>query len=615
MDVECGGPLLGGEIEQAPIDGAARGMDQHIDGAQVLRDFANAALDFFRFRAISEDELAASASGFDFLAGLGRFGVVVASVDGEVGALVGEVDGGGSADAFSATGDEADFVLEVHGACLTGGWSFTVSFDRLQFENTMKREPSNRESNHETDRAVETFNCRPQGGEREWHGGRDGESGPSHHCGIGGYEAPLRGRVTRRRFIQSTGAMLAAGAVVTNSAGQVSPGETLRVGLVGCGGRGTGAAAQAMQADLNVKLVAMGDAFSDRLEGSLATLQKQENIAEKIEVPKENRFVGFDAYQQVIGSGVDVVLLATPPHFRPIHLKAAIDAGKHVFAEKPVAVDAGGVRSVLATCEEAKRQKLSVVSGLCLRYSHGFQEVISRIHDGALGEVLALQANDFRGPIWVKPRKEGMTDMEYHMRNWYYFTWLSGDFNVEQHVHYLDVCSWVMNNRYPVKAVGLGGRQVRTGAEFGNIYDHHSVIYEFENGAKLFSNCCQQANCRNDMSVQVMGEKGVAHISERRLRMETAEPWVYRGEKNNIYQTEHDEFFAGIRKGEPINNGEYMAKSTLLAIMGRMATYTGKEITWEAALASKEDLSPDGYGWGANPPKSPIALPGVTPFV
>src|SRR5260221_851766 len=242
--------------------------------------------------------------------------------------------------------------------------------------------------------------------------------------------------LSRRQFIKSSGAAVVTGALGANEliVPNVHPAgsDVLRVGLIGCGGRGTGAAGEALAADPNVKLVAMGDAFMDRLKGSLTTLKGEKEIAHKIDVTDEHCFAGFDAYKQVIASGVDVVLLATPPHFRPIHLKAAVDAGKHVFAEKPVAVDAPGVRSVLATCEAARKKNLSVVSGLCLRYSYGFQEAIKRLHDGALGELHALHANDYRGPIWVKPRKPEWTDMEWHMRNWYYFTWLCGDFNVEQ---------------------------------------------------------------------------------------------------------------------------------------------------------------------------------------
>jgi myo-inositol 2-dehydrogenase / D-chiro-inositol 1-dehydrogenase len=422
-------------------------------------------------------------------------------------------------------------------------------------------------------------------------------------------------RNSRRQFLKKSTAAVVTAAMEVNKAvarsAYVTGGDLLRVGLIGCGGRGTGAAGEALAADKNVKLTAMGDAFKDRLDSSLAELKQVPNIAAKIDVPPERCFVGFDAYKEVIASGVDVVLLTAPPHFRPLHLKAAVEADKHIFAEKPVAVDAPGVREVLTICEAARKKSLSVVSGLCLRYSLGFQEIIHRIHDGELGEVRTLQANDYRGPIWTKPRQPQWSDMEWQMRNWYYFTWLSGDFNVEQHVHYLDVCAWVMKEEYPVNAVGMGGRQVRTGPEYGNIYDHHSVIYQFANGTKLFSNCRQQAGCYNDMSCYVAGSKGTAEISERVPTMTTDQQWRYRGPKNNIYQTEHDELFASIRNGKPINNGEYMAKSTLLAIMGRMATYTGKLVTWDQAMNSREDLTPAKYEWGPIPTPS-IAMPGVT---
>jgi len=278
-------------------------------------------------------------------------------------------------------------------------------------------------------------------------------------------------------------------------------------------------------------------------------------------------------------------------------------------------VDAPGVRSVLASCEEARKKNLSIVSGLCLRYSKGFGETIRRIHEGALGEIRTLQANDFRGPIWVKPRQLEWTDMEWQMHNWYYFTWLSGDFNVEQHVHFLDVCAWIMKGEYPASAFGLGGRQARTGPEYGNIYDHHSVIYEYASGVKLFAHCRQMPGCANDMSCHVMGAKGVAEISERRLRLLADNEWVYRGEKNEIYQTEHNELFRSIRERKPIKNGEYMAKSTLMAIMGRMATYTGQVVTWEQAFNSAEDLTPDSYNWNARPPASPIAVPGIAKLI
>ncbi len=427
-------------------------------------------------------------------------------------------------------------------------------------------------------------------------------------------------RASRRQFLSRSAATAALGlsalapspARAVHAAGD----DTLRVGLFGCGGRGTGAASQALSADANVRLTAMADMFADRLELSLTALKNKKEIATKIDVPAERQFAGVDGYKQLFDTGVDVVLLATPPHFRPAHLQAAVDAGVHIFAEKPVAVDAPGVRAVLATCEQASRKGLSVVSGLCLRYHYGFQETVRRIQDGQIGRVTTLYANDYRGVIWLKTREPDWTDMHYQVRNWYYYTWLSGDFNVEQHVHFLDVCAWAMGDRYPVKAIGMGGRQQRTGPEYGNIYDHHAVVYEYEDGARLISNTRQMKGCRNNISAQVIGTRGSASFRESRngLTIQTEDDsWVYQGEDNNIYQTEHDELFAAIRAGKPINNGQYMAHSTLLAILGRMVTYTGQEITWEQALNSKEDLTPPSYAWGPAPEVN-IAVPGITKF-
>ena len=431
-----------------------------------------------------------------------------------------------------------------------------------------------------------------------------------------------RGRGSRRGFLIKASALAAvsAGSIGRTSEAAAVPhvggSDLLRVGLIGCGGRGTGAAAQALNADKNVRLVAMADMFDDRLQGSLATLKTKKDVSEKIDVPADRQFVGFDAYKELIACGVDVVLLATPPHFRPAHLKAAVDAGLHIFSEKPVAVDAPGVRSVLASCELARQKDLSIVSGLCLRYSYGFQEVVKRIGDGAIGQITMLQANDYRGTIWLRNRQPEWTDMHNQMRNWYYYTWVSGDFNVEQHVHFLDVCAWAAGNRYPARAIGMGGRQVRTGPEYGNIFDHHSVIYEYEDGAKLISNTRQMRGCKNNMSALVVGTKGHARFSERRGGLTITsgdDTWVYEGEENQFYQTEHDMLFASIRSGKPMNNGQYMAQSTMLAIMGRMATYTGQEIEWDKAMNSQEDLTPEKYQWGPAP-KVEIAVPGETKF-
>jgi predicted dehydrogenase len=392
----------------------------------------------------------------------------------------------------------------------------------------------------------------------------------------------------------------------------VAGSDEIRVGLIGCGGRGTGAAAQAVSGGENVHLVAMADAFRDRLESSRKTLRNE--LSDKCQVDDDHCFVGFDAYKQLIASDVDLVLLCTPPHFRPAQLAAAVAAGKHVFAEKPVAVDAPGVRSVLASCEQAKQRKLAIVSGLCWRYDYGVRETMSRIHDGAVGKIVSLHSSYNTHGLWVKKREPEWSDMEWQMRNWLYFTWLSGDHNVEQHVHSLDKMAWAMKDEYPRTASGMGGRQVRTAAEYGHIFDHHAVVYEFAGGVRLFSFCRQIDGCENDVTDHVFGSQGVCRINGNKQSISGERDWRYRGKQNNMYQTEHDELIASIRSGSPINNGDYMTKSTLMAIMGRMATYTGKSITWEQALNSQEDLTPPKYEWG---PLSvaPVATPGSTPFV
>jgi len=433
-------------------------------------------------------------------------------------------------------------------------------------------------------------------------------------------------QTTRRQFLKTSSIAAAtsgaiAGVLSHPSMLHAAESNQLTVGLVGCGGRGTGAAINALSADSDVQLTAMADVFDDRLQLSLKTLQEKESISSKINVPKERQFIGFDAYQQLIDSGVDIVLLVTPPHFRPLQLRAAVDAGKHVFCEKPVAVDAPGVRSVLATCELAKEKGLSIVSGLCLREHPGLIQARDRINDGAIGEIQTLYANDYRGSSWDKPRQSDWTDMHNQMRNWYYYTWLSGDFNVEQHIHFLDLCAWVKGG-YPEKAIGLGGRQVRTGEKYGNIYDHHSVTYEYADGTRLVSNCRQQAGCKIDISAIAQGSRGRAFLDEEKVMVYAKDAngadskWRFRekeGQKS-IFQIEHDRFFASIRNAKPENDGEYMAKSTLLAILGRMATYTGEVVTWEQAMNSQEDLTPAKYAWG-DAPEVVIAVPGVTKVV
>jgi predicted dehydrogenase len=423
---------------------------------------------------------------------------------------------------------------------------------------------------------------------------------------------------SRRSFLKASAATV-AGAAAAHLGGlanaHAAGSDTIRVGLIGCGsprgGRGRGAAEQCVNAGPGVKLVAMGDLFRDHLEYTRNYLK--ERFPDRIDVADERCFVGFDAYKQVLGAGVDLVLLASPPGFRPLHLEAAIAAGKHIFAEKPVAVDGPGVRAVLKACEEAKSKNLSLVSGLCWRYDEGMRETFKRIHEGAIGDISTLQCTYNTGGLWHVPRQPGWSDMEAQVRNWLYYTWLSGDHNVEQHIHSLDKMAWAMKDEPPVRAVGTGGRQVRTSPEFGHIFDHHSVVYEYANGVKCFSMCRQQNGCANDVTDHLFGTKGTCDVMRHVIKGE--HPWriARNGERSDMYQNEHNELIASIRSGKPIYNGDYMTKSTLMAIMGRMATYTGQVITWEMALNSKENLAPARYEFGPLP-EPVVARPGITKF-
>lgn len=390
--------------------------------------------------------------------------------------------------------------------------------------------------------------------------------------------------------------------------------DTLKIGLIGCGGRGSGAANQALKADPNVVLWAMGDIFKDKMDSSLENLTKVHGP--KVKVDEGRKFIGFDAFKKVLDSGVDVVLLATPPHFRPEHLTAAINAGKHVFCEKPVAVDAPGVRKVLDAAKLAKQKNVSLMSGFCWRYHEPKRASFARILDGAVGDITAIYNTYDTGTLWSFPRVSGWTDAEYVLRNWTYYTWLAGDHIVEQAVHSIDMMAWAMGGKLPVSVVGTGGRQVRTDALFGNIFDHFSVVYDYDNGVKGFHHSRQQANCENSYLVQTLGTKGSAMVNCARNVHEItgANPWKYEGVQNDMYQTEHNELFASIRSGKLINDGEFMAHSTLTAIMGRMAAYTGKRVTWNEALNSTEKLGPDTYSFDMKPPVVEVAKPGITAF-
>ena len=429
-------------------------------------------------------------------------------------------------------------------------------------------------------------------------------------------------RPSRRELLRGAVATTVVGPYISTSPLVVrAPGgaEMLKIGLIGCGGRGTGAAVNALRADPNVKLWAMGDAFADMLESSLKSLETSEDTADlkgKLDVPPERRFIGWDAYKQVIAS-CDVILLATSPHFRPLHLAAAVAAGKHVFVEKPIATDAPGIRSVRATCELARQKKLSIVSGLCYRYEHKKRATIQRLHDGALGDIVALHTTYNAGGLWHRGHKPEWSEMEYQMRNWLYFTWLSGDHIAEQHIHSLDKLAWAMGE-YPVRCLSTGGRAERIGPEYGHVYDHFSTVYEWKNGVKGFSYCRQFAGqVQTEVSDWILGTRGKCNIQAAEIDGGPGWSWKWRPEKDDeaddMYQNEHDEMFAAIRRGEPLHNGEYMCDSTQMALMGRLSAYTGQALTWQQASDSQESLAPKAYVWGPIE-TAPVARPGVTQF-
>jgi len=407
---------------------------------------------------------------------------------------------------------------------------------------------------------------------------------------------------SRRSFLRTSAiAGLGAGLSAPLSAtGRVRNGrdDELRIGLIGCGGRGTGAAAQALSTNGPVRLVAMADMFADSLDNALKSLMENETLAKRIDVPAERRFVGFDAYQGVLASDIDVVCIATPPHFRPQHFEAAIAAGKHVFLEKPVAVDAPGVRKVLAAAELAKQKKLAVVSGLQRHHQNGYLEAMQRIHAGELGKLLYARCSWNMGSLWHRGRDPKWSDMEWQLRNWLYFTWLSGDHIVEKHVHNIDVVNWALKG-HPLRARAMGGRQVRTDAKWGNIFDHHAVQFEYQDGVMCFSECRQIDGCANDVSEHVYGADGACHMDSGNWRIEGKNAWKFAGQGNDPYQTEHDDLFASIRSGNLLNEGQMVAESTMSAILGRMATYTGKVVTWDDAMASNEVWGPEKYEFGA----------------
>jgi len=432
------------------------------------------------------------------------------------------------------------------------------------------------------------------------------------------------GHASRRAFLKTSGAAAVGSALagslafVRQASSAYNGSGRIKVGLIGCGGRGSGAARQALSTGEDVVLTAMGDVFKDRLEISRRHLQGNDRVGPRVKVTDETCFVGLDAYQKVIDSGVDVVILGTPPGFRPQHLKAAVEAGKHVFAEKPMATDAPGVRSVLESAALAKRKKLSLMVGFCWRHHPARRAFYKQVHAGAIGAIRAIYATYLTGPVKPMPpasrRPAGMGDVEWQIRNWYNFVWLSGDGLVEQACHSVDKIAWAMNGVLPIKAVATGGRQFPN--HEGNIYDHIDVFYEFPEGVRAFMAQRQITNCYSDNSDYLMGADGLGTIKGWGDPVITGKrPWRYSGPKGDMYQIEHNELFDAIRKDRPINDGVWGAHSTLMAIMGRMAAYTGQEISWTQALNSQQKLVPDNLTWDMELPIRPMAMPGRTKFV
>ena len=427
-----------------------------------------------------------------------------------------------------------------------------------------------------------------------------------------------KGKLTRRGFLRNSataGAMLAASPALPRAYAAGS--DTIKVGLIGCGGRGTGAAGNSIDSAKGVQLWAMGDLFQDRMDRSHQTLTKKYADREKMDVPAARQFVGWDAYLQVINSGVDVVCMTTPPGFRPMQLAAAVEAGKHVFCEKPVAVDPVGARSVIASSEKAAANGTAVVAGTQFRHHKPCLEVIKRIHDGAIGEIVASQCYYNTGFLWVHERKDEYSDMEWQVRNWLYFTWLSGDHFVEQCIHYVDLMNWGFGGP-PAKAYAMGGRSTRKGEKHGNIYDHFTLEFTYPSGAKAHALCRQISNCSRRTGTRIVGTKGSSNIREGVLYDLKGEPtyeFKWPGEAVNPQIQEHTDLIESVRKGEPLNDGRRIAETTLTAVMGRMSAYTGRELSWSWAMnSSKLDLMPKELKFGPLPVR-PVAKPGTTQLV
>jgi len=419
-------------------------------------------------------------------------------------------------------------------------------------------------------------------------------------------DRPERFRVSRRDFLTTAGTVGAASALLAGgNYAFARADDKIKVGLIGCGGRGGGAAVNCAVSSENVEIFALGDAFKDRLDSTRDNLKGA--IGAKLNVADERAFVGMDAYQKVLATGCDMVILATPPGFRPIHFKAAVDAGKHVFMEKPVATDAPGIREVLAAAELAKTKNLCVVAGTQRRHQLSYLETIKRLHDGAIGDVIGGQiywngggVGNGTGPIPANPT------VEWQMRHWYPFTWLSGDHITEQHVHNIDVANWVMK-AHPESAMGVGGRTQRTAEVFGCIYDHFATDFTYPGGVHIMSMCRHWDNTPGNVSEHFVGSKGTTDANSY---ISGPNPFKFDAGGKDPYVQEHTDLIACIRGNKPINEAKRVAESTLTAIMGRMAAYTGQIITWEQALNSNENLRPAPLAFNTPAPVPAVAIPG-----
>ena len=416
---------------------------------------------------------------------------------------------------------------------------------------------------------------------------------------------------TRRLFLKSSALFTAGAALSVFPAARLfaAGSDKLKVGVIGCGGRGTGAAVDMLEAAPDaVEIWSLGDAFKDRLDGCRGHLKEEKDVV----VADDRCFVGLDSFEKVIASGVDAVILATAPGFRPQHIEAAAKAKKHIFAEKPVATDPAGVRKVLEAARIIDENGTSFVTGTQRRHQRNYLECMSRIEDGAIGEFLGGSCYWHQGGLWVHRRKPEYSDLEWQCRNWLYFVWTSGDHIVEQHVHNIDVMNWAAGGP-PAKAFGMGGRAVRTAPEYGNVFDHFYVEFEYKNGARVHSSARQIDGCESRVEEFIQGAKGRAHTSPSFAVIEGEKAWKFEGKNPNPYVLEHVDFIAAIRSGKRVNEAKRIAESTLTAIMGRMSAYTGKVVTWEQALDSKLDLFPKKLAFGPNPIDAP-AVPGRTPL-